>query len=162
MIRTALALLLLAALQPPTHARPTPSTVDTPHLAVTVASPPRAVASGARVSLRLDITPKAKMHVYAPEQADYIPISLTVARSDDYVAHAAVFPKPETLYFKPLEETQLVYSKPFRIVQDVTVARTAARGGTITVSGTLRYQACDDSLCYPPRNVPVTWTVPIR
>ena len=52
--------------------------------------------------------------------------------------------------------------RQLRIVQDVTVARTAPRGGSIAVSGTLRYQACDDSLCYPPRNVPVTWTVPIR
>ncbi len=167
MNRIFLPALLLLSLQSPNHqsaiqsaARNPQSAIDTPHLSVKLSDPPRAVAPGTRVSLSVDITPKPKMHVYAPEQPDYIPISLTLAGSGDYVAKPPVFPKPETLYFKPLDETQLVYSKPFRIVQDVTIARTSR--GSITVSGTLRYQACDDSLCYPPRNVPLSWTVSLR
>jgi hypothetical protein len=145
------------------------SAIDTPHMRITVSGPSRAIAPGARVSLRVEVTPKPKMHVYAPDQQDYIPISLAVAKSGDYAAHAPAFPPAETLFFKPLNETQLVYSKPFRIVQDVTIGRTPAvrrlartAGGSIAIGGTLRYQACDDSLCYPPRNVPVTWTVLLR
>ncbi len=136
---------------------------------ITLSGPSRAVTPGARVSLHVDVTPKPKMHVYAPDQPDYIPISLAVGKSADYVAGPAAFPPAETLYFKPLDETQLVYSKPFRIVQDVTIARTPALrsrartpGASMTIGGTIRYQACDDSLCYPPRNVPVAWTVSLR
>ena len=29
----------------------------------------------------------------------------------------------------------------------------------ITVPGRLRYQACDDKLCYPPVTAPVQWAV---
>ena len=77
-----------------------------------------------------------------------------------------MFPPAEKYFFKPLEETQLVYTKPFRIVQEITVAATLPvreRGHTanpaLTVSGTLRYQACDDAICYLPKTIPVRWTV---
>jgi len=30
------------------------------------------------------------------------------------------------------------------------------------VKGTLTYQACDDTICFPPRTVPLTWTVGIK
>ena len=55
-----------------------------------------------------------------------------------------------------LKETQLVYSKPFRIAQDVTLKEPSA---PLTIKGTVRYQACDDTICYRPTNVPVQWTI---
>ena len=65
-----------------------------------------------------------------------------------------------------LNETQIVYSKPFRIDQDITLARTPAPrdrakedAAAVTIKGTLRYQACDDRICYLPANIPVEWTV---
>jgi DsbC/DsbD-like thiol-disulfide interchange protein len=146
-----------------------PALIDTPHMRVALSGPARAVTPGARISLYVDVTPKPKMHVYSPGQADYIPISVTLDKSDAYAAGPARFPKPETLYFKPLDEMQLVFSKPFRIVQDVRLvrqsaspARAAGHEETITIAGTLRYQACDDTLCYAPRNVPLAWKVALR
>jgi hypothetical protein len=73
----------------------------------------------------VDVTPKPKMHVYAPEQKDVIPVSLTLDPGE-FKAHPAQFPRPQKYFFKPLDETQLVFSTPFRIVQDITVA--LARG----------------------------------
>jgi hypothetical protein len=80
-----------------------------------------------------------------------------------------VFPKPEKYFFAPLKETQLVYSKPFRIVQNVTLAAaTALReaghtpASAVTITGKLRYQACDDTICYFPKDLPVSWTVKIK
>jgi hypothetical protein len=26
----------------------------------------------------------------------------------------------------------------------------------------LRYQACDDKVCYPPKDLPVTWTISLK
>jgi hypothetical protein len=104
--------------------------------------------------------------VYTPEQKEQIPISLSLAIEDEFRAHPIKFPKSEKYFFEPLGETQLVYSKPFRLVQDVTVALTpamAARareaGATLTITGTLRYQACDDKVCYLPKELPVSWTI---
>jgi Disulphide bond corrector protein DsbC len=142
---------------------------DTPHLTLTTSTSEAVVAPGTRFSLWVDITPKPKMHVYTPEQKDYIPIELSIAADDAIKVLPPVFPKSEKYFFAPLEETQLVFSKPFRIVQDVTVSlsaaiiqRAAAAGATLTIKGTLRYQACDDKVCYVPQSVPVSWTVGLR
>ena len=36
-----------------------------------------------------------------------------------------------------------------------------AASGTLTVEGSLRYQACDDTRCYIPETLPVTWTLKV-
>lgn len=129
---------------------------DTPHLTIATSVGP--ITTG-RVPLFVDVTPKAKMHVYAPDKTQtYIPVALAIDADNAFKVHAPRFPPPEKYFFEPLKETQLVYSRPFRIVQDVTVARSPA-GGTLTVKGTLRYQACDDKVCYMPQKVAVEWQV---
>jgi hypothetical protein len=141
---------------------------ETAHLFLSTSASNARVAPGTRIALYVDVAPKPKMHVYAPEQPDTIPVSLALDAADVKV-HAPRFPPPEKYFFKPLNETQLVYSKPFRIVQEVTVAltpavreRARADGATLTVAGTLQYQACDDAICYTPVTVPVSWTVGLR
>jgi DsbC/DsbD-like thiol-disulfide interchange protein len=139
----------------------------TKHLSVATSGPAGAVVPGTRVSLTIDVTPKPEMHVYAPEQKDFIPISLVLEANPRVKVHAARYPKPEK--YKPLDETQLVYTRPFRIVQDVTVAATPAMveraktpGATLTIKGTLKYQACDNSICYAPVTVPVAWSISLK
>jgi hypothetical protein len=135
---------------------------QTAHVIVTVPPVTAAVAAGARVALRVDVEPKAKMHVYSPEQKDYIPVSLTLEKNPAIAAAPAVFPKADQYFFKALEETALVYSKPFQIVQPVTLASSAKPGATIVVKGTLKYQACDEAVCYRPEQVHVSWTLTAR
>ena len=101
------------------------------------------------------------MHVYAPEQKAYLPVTLTLERSPDVTARLAIFPKGESVFFAPTSETQIVYTQPFRIELPVTVTRGRA-AGPLTLTGTLEYQACDDHVCYVPRKVPVTWTLTVR
>jgi DsbC/DsbD-like thiol-disulfide interchange protein len=136
----------------------------TKHLTVATSVIPAAVAPGARASLVVEVTPKPTMHVYAPGQKDFIPVSLTLAASDAIKAETAQFPVAEKLEVKDLGETHLVYTKPFRIIQDVTIAKSAlvTRSSTITVKGTLKYQACDASICYAPVSVPVIWTLALQ
>ena len=39
-------------------------------------------------------------------------------------------------------------------------AQAALRGkDTLTVNGTLEYQACDDQICFNPASVPLSWTL---
>jgi DsbC/DsbD-like thiol-disulfide interchange protein len=132
---------------------PADARTETKHLTVATSAPRGPVAPGTRLSLWIDVTPKPSMHVYAPGQKDVIPISLSLANQAGVRPHVVQFPKPE-------EATQLIYSKPFRIVQDVTVR--AAAGPTLTVKGALKYQACDDSICYAPVTVPVAWTLELK
>ena len=136
--------------------------IDTAHLIARLSTSEAAVAAGARVSLFIDVTPKPKMHVYSPDQSDYIPVSLTLSDNSALRVHKPIFPKPERFFFAPLKETQLVYSKPFRIVQNIVLKSQPSNVEEIKVTGTLRYQACDDAICYLPKDVPVSWTVRLK
>ena len=155
---------VVSAQAPPPIARtdrdPAGLVTETKHLAISVSSSVRAAAPGAPLSLFVHITPKAKMHVYAPDQQDYIPVSLTLTSDPAFRAGAARFPPAERYFFAPLKETQRVYSKPFRITQPVTL--TPAAAGPVTIKAVVRYQACDDAICYVPQQVPVSWTIDVR
>jgi DsbC/DsbD-like thiol-disulfide interchange protein len=160
-------LVIALGAQQPASVKPV---TETPHLSVSASllSGPGSLAPGARASLVVDVTPKPNIHVYAPGEKDAIPVSLTLTPDAGVKADAPEFPKPEKFFFEPLKLTQLVYSKSFRITQPITIADTPAlrerirAGNTLVLKGTLRYQACDDKVCYVPKNVPLTWTLEVR
>jgi DsbC/DsbD-like thiol-disulfide interchange protein len=132
------------------------------------ARPVAAAAPGDRVTLSLDLTPAPGIHVYAPAVVGYKPLALQVRPPGGVVVRGVTYPPSESYYYAPLKETVAVYQKPFTVVQEVALdaspaGRAALRGAaSVTVQGTLSYQACDDKICYPPRQVPVTWQVPVR
>ena len=159
-------LLCVAAVVAAQSSAPAPSSIETPHLTITATPLASPAAPGTRLELVVDVAPKPKMHVYSPQQKDYIPIALTLQPSSAFSIQRAVYPTPEKYFFAPLKETQLVYSKRFRITQPVTLARAAALraagvlpGTDLMITGKLRYQACDDAICYMPKEVPVSWRV---
>ena len=134
--------------------------IETAHLTVAVSASPEDVKRGGKVTLALDITPKPKMHVYAPGQDGYIAITLTLDADPALAPAKPKYPAGEKFVMPALNETMLVYGKPFRIAQDVTV--TSPAGRTKTIKGSLRYQACDDAICYLPKTIPVEWTIAVK
>jgi hypothetical protein len=147
----------------------TSTRAETAHVVITSSASDDVVAPGSRFSLHVDVAPKPTMHVYAPAPVQpYLAVRLTVASTDGLRAHPPTFPPGETYLFKPLNERQIVYSKPFRIVQSVTLPVTpatrqrAAKGEPLEISATLHYQACDDTICYRPVDVPLTWTLKLE
>ena len=137
--------------------------VSTRHLTIATSASQETVAPGARVALNLDVAPKRAMHVYAPGQKNYIPISITLDGNTAIKPATVTFPTPEKRDVKELGETQLVYSRPFRIVQNIAIAKTASpKAGPLTITGTVKYQACDESICYAPITVPVAWTLTVK
>jgi|TARA_B100000315_G_scaffold138218_2_gene127240 hypothetical protein len=142
--------------------------LSTDHLEAVVYPTDEAVAPGNRVSVVLDVTPKAEMHLYAPGSHAYQVILLRVDAQEGLVVHPVIYPESEIYHFEPLDERVEVYQQPFRIIQDVTIPITpetrerAQSGGTITVDGVFEYQACDDAICYNPVSLPVSWTLQLR
>jgi len=128
--------------------------IETAHLSVTTATN----VTGARTWLVADISPKPKMHVYAPGEKDAIPVELTLDGNPAFKAGKPVFPRPQKYFFAPLKLTQLVYSQPFRITQPITLLRPLTTG-PLAITGTLQYQACDDAVCYVPKSVTLKWTM---
>lgn len=141
-------------------------TIETPQLRLSTSASTTTVRWGQRISLMIDVDLKGnKMHVYAPGVEHYIPIEWTLADSPAFKTFPATYPGSQRLRLEAIQETVPVYHGRFRIVRDVTLAGDPKvkpllnSKGELEIAGTLRYQACDDRICYPPRNVPVKWTV---
>ncbi len=145
---TALAAQLIAPAPKPGHA--------------TILASPAQVsgAAGAKLSLFVDVTPKPGIHVYAPGSNDYIPITVKLTPQAEVKFGKVAYPKSETMTFA--DEKVPVFQKPFRLTQDITLDKSAKAGSTVTVAGTVNYQACDDRVCYPPESAPVSWTVVVK
>jgi DsbC/DsbD-like thiol-disulfide interchange protein len=112
-----------------------------------------------RFQLRLVVTPKPGIHVYAPGNEDYTPVAVTLQPAEGVTFGAPVYPKAEPYFFAPLKETVRVYSKPFTLRVPVRVTAAALAGEPLALRGTLDYQACDDRLCFPPQSAPFTAAV---
>jgi peroxiredoxin len=141
------------------------SNVSAPHVSVKSYSTNSAVSVGTHFALVLDLAPEERTHVYAPAVSGYKPIRLRIEPQTGIVVGTPEFPEAEDYYFAPLDEHVPVYQRPFRIVQPVSIDPTpdtaaALRDRTsLTIRGTLEYQACDDQACFNPQSIPVTWTV---
>jgi DsbC/DsbD-like thiol-disulfide interchange protein len=129
------------------------------HAAIATAPADLSATPGGKVTLFLDVTPKAGIHVYAPGSKDYIPITVKLTAPADLKAGKMVYPKAETMTFA--DERVPVFQKPFRLSQEVTLGKTI-KAGAVNIAGTVNLQACDDRVCYPPENVPVSWTVQVK
>jgi Thiol:disulfide interchange protein DsbD, N-terminal len=116
------------------------------------------VAPGQRVALILDIDLDPSMHVYAPGVEGYIPIDWKMQDSPVAAVHDAIFPHSEKLYLKAIDETVPAYRNHFRLTRDITIRPPLDGSGEFTVPGSLRYQACDDRVCYIPQELHLTWT----
>jgi hypothetical protein len=141
---------------------------DTSHLRLRASISDTAVAPGERISIVVGVTPRSRMHVYAPGKHNYRVVRLTVDRQPWLRAHDTGYPPSEIFYFKPLNERVEVYSKPFRLVQDVTilatpeVQKTLAGVNSLTIAAALEYQACNDTICYNPARVPFSFEIAVK
>jgi hypothetical protein len=142
--------------------------ISAPPLTIVSSVTDSAVALGSNFSLVLDVRPAAGVHVYAPSVTGYTPIALSIDPRPGLLVKDAVYPASEDYYFKPLNEHVPVFQRPFRVVQDVAIDPTIPGQvalkdvSTVTITGRLTYQACDDRVCFAPRAVPLTWNVALR
>ncbi len=139
--------------------------VETKHLKLVASASDPVIRGGNRVRLMLDFELKPGMHVYSPGvQGGYIPIEWQMSESKRWLAHTPEYPTAKTLHLPAIRETVPVYKGRFRLARDLTVGQSqeirpllsGPKG--LTVEGSLRYQACDDKVCYPPQTIPLKWT----
>ena len=116
--------------------------------------------AGAKLQLFVDVTPKPGIHVYAPGNNDYIPITVKLTPPAEVKAGKLAYPKSEMANIG--DEKVAVFQKPFRLTQEITVDKAAKAGSNVVVAGTVNYQACDDKVCFPPESAPVSWTIAVK
>jgi hypothetical protein len=132
---------------------------------VTTFASDTSVSPGNRFSLIFDVSPHAGIHVYAPGASSYRVISITVTPQPFVQVRPIRYPASELYVFAPLKERVPVFQKPFRLIQDVLLegtpqAQAALQGKeSLTLTGSLEYQACDDKECFTPATVPASWTL---
>ena len=118
-----------------------------------------------RLTLVADFVLPPKMHVYTPEVKGYIPIEFKLEDSPNYTAKPAEYPKSKLLMLPAINEIVPVYEGRFRITQDVVLAASSVLqpmldgDKSLRIRGSLRYQACDDKICYLPETLPMEWTL---
>lgn len=162
---TAAAILAAQGVDPSTGA----VTATTPHLSLraTISDTDR-VAPGERLTIVMQVTPRPRMHLYAPGKHGYQVVQLAIDSQPWLRVHDTQYPPSEIYHFKPLDERVEVYSQPFRLTRDVTLLATADAQkqldalSSVTLTGALEYQACDDAICFNPARVPVAFTLTLR
>jgi hypothetical protein len=140
----------------------------TPHLDLSAFLTDETVAPGHRFSIVIDITPKPGMGIVAPGQHSYRVVALNLEADDNLRTYPVSY--PASADFQVAGNASLpAYAESVRIVQDVAVVvnpemRKVALtpGSTVTLRGVLEYQACSQTTCDPPQQVPVAWTVGLK
>ena len=105
----------------------------------------------ATVTLHFRIAPGLHINSHTPRQEELIPTTLTIPVGSGVRLDGAVYP-PGTDFTLPLDPTTKlsVYSGEFTIQ-----ARIVAAPGDHFVEARLRYQACDNNACMPPKTITV-------
>ena len=143
---------------------------STAHLKLTAYPSNPNITVGTRFSVAVDIEPNENMHLYAPgaEQMGYRVVGLTLAEVPHIRFEPVAFPDSEIYHFEPLDERVPVYQQPFTLLQEAVVsgepeaAEALAEIDAVTLTGTLDYQACDDTLCFDPVSVPLSFTLDVE
>ena len=113
------------------------------------------------VNLNFRIPPGYHINSNTPK-ADYlIPTALKMDLPTDIILGKIVYPAGEdkSFPFSP-DEKLSVYSGDFTIAVAVHPLHTVVPG-KYEMRGVLRYQACDNAACYPPKNLPVNFEVKV-
>lgn len=115
-------------------------------------------AKDGTIALQVTVRPRPGIHIYAPGQRGYYPVSVTFPAGSGLKPVRLDLPSAEPYVFEPTGERFLVYRQPFAVTQHVRVARATTAARVSRVSGTLHYQACDDRVCYRPQAVRLEWS----
>jgi len=153
LIRVATLTLCAATIQPGHAQFAGLDTPAKPKSYVTYAAEAQAVPAGkpAVLQLRFQLLQGFHVNSHAPKSEFLIPTALTLLPAAGVKAGDLEYP-PGQLFsfsFDPKEKVD-VYAGAFIVKLPVV-----ATPGEHTMDGTLKYQACDNASCYPPRTIPV-------
>lgn len=119
-------------------------------------------AAGASVRTALQVRLPDRFHVQsdAPRDPTLIPTVLTIDPPNGVTVAEIVFPEATDFAQIGQAEPLAVFEQEFAIGVRLDVAPGAPLG-PVNVPAKLRYQACDERLCYPPITADVHWPLTI-
>ena len=131
---------------------------------LTMAPVPLTSAQRAKATMvNLDFRVPAGYHVNSntPKSEFLIPTALKMDLPTDIVLGKIEYPAGTDMSFPFSPDEKLsVYSGDFTIAVAVHPLHSVVPGKYV-MRGILRYQACDNAACYPPKNLPVSFEVKV-
>jgi hypothetical protein len=141
-------------------------TAQTPGKApnLTIAAVPLTTAqrtSQTMVNLNFRVPAGYHINSNTPKSEFLIPTALKMDLPTDIILGKIEYPAGEdrSFPFSP-DEKLSVYSGEFTIALGVHPLHSVVPGKYV-MHGVLRYQACDNAACYPPKNLPVSFEVKV-
>jgi cytochrome c biogenesis protein CcdA len=122
----------------------------------------QAAHAGDAVRLALQVRLPAGFHVQsnAPRDPTLIPTVLTVTPPADIRVAEIVYPPATDLKQAGVPQPLAVFPQEFVLGVSLTVPAGTATGRA-SIPARLRYQACNDTMCFAPTTAAVNWTVNI-
>jgi thioredoxin:protein disulfide reductase len=120
------------------------------------------VRPGTTVRAALKVTLPEGFHVQSnkPRDASLIATELTVEGPSGIQVEELVFPIAVDFPQEGLDQPLLVFDREFTIGVRLSLPANLPPG-EIVVPARLRYQACDEKMCYAPSNAQTSWTLKV-
>ncbi|MEO8677898.1 MAG: protein-disulfide reductase DsbD domain-containing protein [Vicinamibacterales bacterium] len=121
------------------------------------------VRPGAAAELALKVKLPIDVHVQSdkPRDPNLIPTVLTLEAPAGVKVESITYPKASDLKQKSGGPPLAVFGSEFTINVKVSVAATIGEGD-LTLPAKFRYQACNESLCFPPATATTQWTLKVQ
>ena len=114
-----------------------------------------------RVPLNFRVAPGFHINSNTPKDEFLIPTVLKMDLPADIVVGKIGYPAGQDVSFPFSPDSKLnVYSGDFTINLMLDPS-TSVAPGSYAMHGVLRYQACDNAQCFPPKTLPVTFDVKV-
>jgi thioredoxin:protein disulfide reductase len=141
---------------------PAGAQVQRPRAEVTPIVTAADVKAGSTVAVLLKVKLPKDVHVQAdkPRDPSLIATALTIDAPAGVSVEKVTYPSATELSQQGRREKLLVFGPEFEIKVRLVVA-TSVPSGELVVPGRLRYQACNDTMCFPPTRADTQWTLAI-
>lgn len=153
---------------------PSRTRVDGGKIAIETTASDITVGLGTRVILGVELKIPPGLHVYGPKVAgDYRGVAWKMETSQCATLGESAYPAPAQRQFAFEKEKLPIYEGAVRITRELIVppsiqaknpavfeafcANCLKGESKLAVTGTLAFQACDATQCFPPQSVPLKW-----
>ncbi len=140
--------------------------LDREHVRIRTSASDAAVYPGNRFTLFVEVEPSPGVHVYGPAVGGgYQRLEVSIDPLPFLTVHPPLYPPASPLILPWTDEALTGYASPARVAVDVSLgtrqelAAVLEAADGLTLTGTLRLQACDDRVCWAPEAIPLRWHV---
>lgn len=129
-------------------------------LTANVAAPRVAPGAKLHASLRVQLPDGVHVQSNAPRDPSFIATALTIDAPAGVTVDRVTYPAASDFSQAGANAPLSVFGRDFVIEADLTVAA-GTTAGELKIPARLRYQACNERVCFPPARAAAEWSVTV-